>query len=238
MRKSNLLLLNTMDRKAYRHKLLNEIPDDVRHLVPIRHIEWVVHRSQDEREQVFQKLRSGIPLRVIIQEQKASKDSSETPLKSRSKSRRKADPAGSSWAASRAAVRDLMTEIFPEINALTAEAFLNEPPLDAIVRAYAAFSQALEQVAAVPHGVIVLLRIAQFFAERIYQDIDSNPSLQIVFSQSRLSAQNSQGEPVGKYIESAHVILDRIEGHRTEDRSARNLVFRLNDILTRKENLS
>lgn len=69
-------------------------------------------------------------------------------------------------------------------------------------------------------------------------NIDYNPSLQIVFSQSRLSAQDSQGEPVGKYIESAHAILGQIEGHRTEDCSARNPVFRLNDILTRKENLS
>jgi hypothetical protein len=237
-------------RSEYRHRLLQTFPQDIRHLIPVRHVERIARLDSSAQEELWRRLRSGQPLATALAElgveiassggKKAEAEGSMTRVAS-GESPGEARPEGMTRVSfSEKAVGELLLEIFPGLDPVFATSFVTVPPLDRLVAVYEDLDTAIGELRGVAHGLIGLLGVVRHYEEKILEIVGAHSSLQLVFSQSTLSKpSDAPDQTLFGYIEEAHRLLDRLVGEVANDRSARNLVFRINDILnTRKETLT
>lgn len=241
------IMPGTTKRSEYRHRLLQSFPQDLRHLIPVRHVERIARLDSSAQEELWRRLRAGQPLATALAEiggtiassgeKKAEAEVSMTRVTSEGKPGETRSERMTRVSSSEKAVGDLLLEIFPGLDPVFAASFVTVPPLDRLVAVYEDLDTAMDELRGVAHGLIGLLGIVRHYEEKILEIIEGHSSLQLVLSQSSLSKPSgTPDQTLFGYIEESHRLLDRLAGEVANDRSARNLVFRINDILnTRKE---
>lgn len=245
-------------RTEYRRKLYQSLPEDVRDLIPIRHIERLKRLAQEDQDRFIAALRQTKAFREAVIESGLQHVFGTFDSPSDSRQIQDTDTAAAQESAIRAKdavaqeesadlssvvdlVAGLLADTLPSYDRLSARFVVSEHPMNGLVRVYKSCQDAWDSMRYIPSGAVGLLAILHHFERLIVEEIKTKAPLEVAYTQSNLpmeSPVSSLNSTLYSRIDEAHAILDRAEGKRSENRSLQGLVYRLNDVLhNRKENL-